>query len=290
MYVEIDRVRIQYLDWGGSGPTIVFVPGGCETAHVFGDVAPLMAVRARVLGVTPRGCGGSGPAPAYDLDAQINELIGFLDALQIRRAIFAGHSSGGGKVLRLARLHPDRVERLVTFDIVYSGVPDGLEPGLSKAIAAHLGLKGPLTIDAARREFQAWELGTWSPALERNLLEITEPDGKGGVRYKPRPPGWQKAFVEDMVAGRYFDVKVSHPSLFIVADRLDHERLGQFSADTQRQLRPLAEAVAAARRTQLAAYQASGPHVEIVALAQTSHYPFVDRTKTVAEHVLRFLR
>ena len=191
--------------------------------------------------------------------------------------------------MRLARRHPDRVERLITFDIVYSGIPGELEPAFAKAIATHLNLKDQLTLESARREFQAWELGAWSAALERNLREITEPTDNGGVRYKARPAGWQKAFVDDMNAGRYFETTISHRSLFIVADRLDHERLVQFPEETRRQVRPLADAVSAARRTQPGAYQANGPHVEIASLPATSHYPFVDRTQTVAELVLRFL-
>ena len=91
---------------------------------MFGDLAPLLTGRFRVLGLTPRGCGQSGPASdGYDIDPQIDELVGFLDALGIERAAFAGHSSGGGKVVRLARRYAARVSRIITFDTVYDGVP-----------------------------------------------------------------------------------------------------------------------------------------------------------------------
>jgi len=307
-YVAIGGVRIHYLDWGGAGPPIILVPGGCETPYVFGDLAPLLKVHARVLGVTPRGCGASGSADGYTIDQQIHELIGFLDALGIQRATFAGHSSGGGKVVRLARLYPARVHRLVTFDIVYSGIPDDLEPRLAKAIASRLELKGDLSLDTARREFQAWELGAWSGALERNLLETTEPVAGGGLRYKPGPPEWQKTFIDDMRAGRYFENAITHPALFIVAHHLDSERLAQFPAPVRKQLQPLADAVASARRQQLRGvnyfcradlivaaqqlrmYHQNGSHVQVRSLAKTSHYPFVDKPNIVAELMLRFIR
>jgi pimeloyl-ACP methyl ester carboxylesterase len=77
-----------------------------------------------------------------DTIRQITELIGFLDALQITRAIFAGHSTGAGEVVRLARLHPDRVDRLITFDIVYSGVPAELEPAFRKSDRCSSGAQG----------------------------------------------------------------------------------------------------------------------------------------------------
>jgi pimeloyl-ACP methyl ester carboxylesterase len=109
VFIEVGAVRLQYLDWGGNGEPIILVPGVCETPWVFGDLAPLLASRYRVVGLTPRGCGRSGmAADGYGVDLQIRELIAFMDALGIERATFAGHSSGGGKVVRLARLFPSR--------------------------------------------------------------------------------------------------------------------------------------------------------------------------------------
>jgi hypothetical protein len=36
--VRIGGIRLQYVDWGGSGAALVLVPGGCDTAFVFGDL------------------------------------------------------------------------------------------------------------------------------------------------------------------------------------------------------------------------------------------------------------
>jgi pimeloyl-ACP methyl ester carboxylesterase len=291
-FVDVQGVRVQYLDWGGTGEPIVLVPGGCDTAYVFGDLAPLLTGRARVLGITPRGCGGSGipiDDSGYGVDVQVRELIGVMDALGIVRATWAGHSSGGGKVIRLARQFPDRVRRLVMFDIVYAGVPDELEGALSRAIGSIVGAANSATLDAMRREFRAWELGAWSPALERNLLETTESRADGSVRYKPRPAGWQRAFVDDIKAGRYFETTMTHPALMFFAADLDLQRITQFSRATQDELRPLAEASSAARRAQIAAYQRNGSHVEVVVMP-SSHYPFVDRSEEVASRLLKFVR
>jgi hypothetical protein len=84
--VEVQGVRLQYLDWGGQGEPLVLVPARCETPFVFGDLVPLLLNRFRVLGVTARGCGASGLASdGYTLDLQIHDLIGFLDAMEITR-------------------------------------------------------------------------------------------------------------------------------------------------------------------------------------------------------------
>jgi hypothetical protein len=100
----------------------------------------------------------------------------------------------------------------------------------------------------------------------------------------------QKTFVEDMRAGRYFETDITHAALLFVAEDLDLERIRQFSEDQQRELRPLAEAVVKARRSQIESYQRNGPHVRVVLMPKTSHYPFVDRTREVATHMLPFLR
>lgn len=110
--VRVHGVSLHYLDWGGTGEALVLLPAACETAHIYGDIAPAFADRFRVLGPTTRGCGQSGRAGTYDLDTQLTELEGFLDALHIDRATLAGFSASGGKAIRFARLHSSRVRQV----------------------------------------------------------------------------------------------------------------------------------------------------------------------------------
>jgi len=120
--------RLQYGNWGGSGEPLVFIPGGSDTAFVFGDVADSLAERFRVVGLTARGCGASDrPVNGYDMDHQVGGFRGFIDALDIERATLIGHSRGGGKITQFARRYPDRVYRLVYLDTVFRYVAPGLE-------------------------------------------------------------------------------------------------------------------------------------------------------------------
>jgi len=157
-------------------------------------------------------------------------------------------------------------------------------------VTSQIGSTSGLSLASHRRTFQAWELGAWSAALEHDFHEQTEVGANGGLRYRQRPPEWRKAFVEDMQAGRYFETAISHPALLFVAEDLDFERIRQFSRDQQRELRPMAEAVVKARRIQIESYQKNGPHVRVVRMQKTSHYPFVDRTREVATQMRDFLR
>jgi len=279
------------MDWRGTGDPVILVPGGCQSARVFDDFARLLTPTHRVLGVTARGCGSSGPsANGYGIDRQIDDLIGFLDLLGIERAAFAGHSSGGGTVIRLARRYPGRVTKVVTFDLVYAGVPPEFESQMDAAIRTKVGAAPGVSLRTHRQVFQAWELGAWSNALECEFHQQTVRHPDGSLKYRARPPQWQAAFAGDMQAGRYFESEIQHPALHLLARDLDRERMRQFPPAQQRALRPLVEAIEKARAQQVRALERNGPHVQVVWMAQASHYLFLDRAPEVASRVRQFLQ
>ncbi len=48
------RLRLHYLDYGGTGPSLVLIPGLGNTAHAFDDFAPgtmSQAANKRTLGI-----------------------------------------------------------------------------------------------------------------------------------------------------------------------------------------------------------------------------------------------
>jgi non-heme chloroperoxidase len=59
-FITVDKnVKLQVLDWGGSGPPLVFLAGLGNTAHVFDTFAPKSDVRQRPC--APVRAGGPGP-------------------------------------------------------------------------------------------------------------------------------------------------------------------------------------------------------------------------------------
>lgn len=55
-FVTVDKdVRLEVLDWGGSGRPIVLLAGGGNTAHVFDHFAPKLTTHYHVYGITRRG-------------------------------------------------------------------------------------------------------------------------------------------------------------------------------------------------------------------------------------------
>ncbi len=52
-----DGVRLEVLDWGGSGRAVVLLAGSGLSAHVFDDFAPKLTDCCHVYGITRRGYG-----------------------------------------------------------------------------------------------------------------------------------------------------------------------------------------------------------------------------------------
>lgn len=119
--VEVENnVQVEVLDWGGNGETLVLLPGLGATAHSFDDIAPLLSQHFRVVGITRRGVGySSRPDHGYSQRRLAEDVIRVLDALDIPRAVFVGHSIGGEELNTLGVHHADRVAALVYLDAAY---------------------------------------------------------------------------------------------------------------------------------------------------------------------------
>lgn len=60
---------------------------------------------------------GLSPRSGNELPGDGPDLVDTLDALQIDKATFIGHSMGGKAVMALTALAPDRIDKLVAIDI-----------------------------------------------------------------------------------------------------------------------------------------------------------------------------
>src|SRR4029077_20117083 len=102
-FVIVDKnVRLEVLDWGGSGRPLVLLAGGGDTAHVFDDFAPKLTARFHVYGITRRGFGESGfSASEYGADRLGDDVIAVLDSLKLKRPVLVGHSIAGEELSSL---------------------------------------------------------------------------------------------------------------------------------------------------------------------------------------------
>ena len=119
-FVNVNGIRLHYLDWGGRGPVLLFLAGlGCS-AHIFDRFAPRFVDKFHVLALTRRGHGESDyPETGYDIDTLTEDIRRFMDSLKIDRAVLVGHSLAGIELSRFAAVYPERVLKLVFLDTAY---------------------------------------------------------------------------------------------------------------------------------------------------------------------------
>jgi non-heme chloroperoxidase len=117
-FVTVEEgVRLEVLDWGGSGRPLVLLAGSGNTAHVFDGFAPKLTRFAHVYGITRRGFGASShPASGYTDQRLADDVLRVLDTLKLAFPVLAGHSLGGNEVTTLGSQHSDQLGGLIYLD------------------------------------------------------------------------------------------------------------------------------------------------------------------------------
>jgi non-heme chloroperoxidase len=92
-------VSLEVVDWGGSGPRLVFLAGLGNTAHVFDNFAPKFVPQYRAYGITRRGFGASSsPIPndsSYTADQLGDDVLKVMGVLGVKKPVLIGHSIAG---------------------------------------------------------------------------------------------------------------------------------------------------------------------------------------------------
>jgi non-heme chloroperoxidase len=101
-----DGTTLYYKDWG-SGQPIVFSHGWPLSADAWEDAMFFFASRGyRCIAADRRGHGRSSqPWTGNDMDTYSDDLAVLVDTLDVKSAIFIGHSTGGGEVVRYLGRH-----------------------------------------------------------------------------------------------------------------------------------------------------------------------------------------
>jgi len=119
-FLIVNGVRLQYVDWGGRGDVVLFLPGLGDNVHRFDSLAPHLTDRFHVVGLSRRGQGRSdAPATGYDTNSLAEDIRAFLDSIHAGTADLIGHSIAGSEMTRFAERHPQRVRHLVYLDAAY---------------------------------------------------------------------------------------------------------------------------------------------------------------------------
>ena len=119
-------IATNYLEAGADGEPVVFIHGSGPGVTAYANwrlVLPILGERFHCyapdmvgFGFTERPDGVS-----YSLQTWVDQVLGFLDALDLKRVTLVGNSFGGAVALRFAAMYPQRLNQLVLMGSV--GVP-----------------------------------------------------------------------------------------------------------------------------------------------------------------------
>ncbi len=196
-HVDAGVLNIAYYEQGpADGPVVMLLHGFPYDIHSYVDVAPLLAAKGcRTIVPYLRGYGPTrfrDPAtPRSGEQAAVGaDLIALIDALGIKRAVFAGYDWGGRAACVGAALWPDRCTGLVSVnsyliqDIARAMVPLRPEREVTLWYQYYFQLeRGRVGLAANRREIARILWQQWSPnwdfddaTFERSAAAFDNPD------------------------------------------------------------------------------------------------------------------
>lgn len=130
-FISTGSFRTHYFEEGSGDPVILLHGGGAGADGVsnWSKCVPLFAKRKRTIVADLVGFGHSeAPDPAnftYDQNSRNEQIIAFIEALDLQRVSIVGNSMGGATALGVAMRRPDLVANLVLMGS--AGIPT--EPG-----------------------------------------------------------------------------------------------------------------------------------------------------------------
>jgi non-heme chloroperoxidase len=117
-------VKLEVLDWGGTGRPLVLLAGMGDTAHVFDKFATKLTAKYHVYGITRRGYGASSKpefvTANYSAVRLGGDVLAVIEALHLSRPILAGHSLAGEQLSFIGFHHPEVVAGLIYLDAGYT--------------------------------------------------------------------------------------------------------------------------------------------------------------------------
>ena len=130
--IQTGLVETNYHDVGSGEPVLLLHGSGPGVSAWANWRLTLQSLSSDFRLLAPDMAGfGYSKAPvdiAFTRQAWLDQIVAFIDALELPRVHVIGNSFGGSMALALAIAHPERVNRLILMGSV--GVPFELTPGL----------------------------------------------------------------------------------------------------------------------------------------------------------------
>jgi pimeloyl-ACP methyl ester carboxylesterase len=289
-FITVDTdVKLEVLDWGGSGRPLVLLTGLGNNAHVFDKFAIKLTDSYHVYGITRRGFGvSSAPATGYSADRLGDDVLAVIDALKLVKPVLAGHSIAGEELSSIGSRHPEKVAGLIYLDAGYPYAFYDRSRGNLGIDLIELEKKlerlQPGTSPAEQKLLVRELLETSLPGFEKDLKELQKNLDENPAAAGPAPKIPAPSLAIQAGLQKYTDIK--GPILAIYA--VPHDLGPQFRND------PTARAAAEARDlestgAQAKAFETGLPNARVVRLAHASHYVFLSNEADVLREMNAFI-
>ena len=114
--VDVDGLKVRYVDTGGDGPAVLFSHGFMMDHTMFDAQIAALSADYRCIAWDERGFGDTPAGEPFTYWDSADDAIAVLDACGVEQAVFVGMSQGGFLSMRASLAHPDRVRALVLID------------------------------------------------------------------------------------------------------------------------------------------------------------------------------
>jgi pimeloyl-ACP methyl ester carboxylesterase len=261
-FVDVNGLRIHFVDWGGNGRPFIMVHGLDRVARTFDHLAVRFSPAYRVIAIDMRGHGDSGwdPQGRYLVEDHVGDLEGVVQQLGLRDLTLWGNSTGGRVVQVFAGKHPELVSRVISEDV---------GPERPRQIADNYAKR-------VQQEQAGWasedellaQLKKTNPRMSPAVLEPyvrygTRKRADGRIEWK-RDPKLVNGFVATELWRFVRDIKA--PILYIIGGRSNI-----VPPETQEELKKTL------------------PNAQVITVADVGHYPSDEKPDHVVELVNQFL-
>jgi non-heme chloroperoxidase len=293
MSVE-DKIKLEVLDWGGSGRPVILLAGLGNTAHAFDKFAPNLTAQYHVYGITRRGFGASTTPPPitanYTADRLGDDVLAVCASLKLNRAVLVGHSIAGEELSSIGSRYPEQVAGLIYLDAGYEyAYYDRSRGDLlidSLELQKKLGQLQPGNQPQDPKQFVNELLREILPQFERDLqqlqkdLETSPPPVPGPAHHLDPSPS------QAILAGQQKYTEIRAPILAIYA--VPHDRGGPANGDAA--ARAKADAQDQERTGgQAKAFETGIPSAHVVRLPHANHFVFRSNEVDVLREMNAFI-
>jgi non-heme chloroperoxidase len=294
-FANINGIRLHYLDWGGTGPTLIFLTGMAASAYIFNKFALRFNDKFRVLALTRRGQGDSDiPETGYDADTLTEDIRQFMDHLNIEKASLAGHSLAGVELTHFAATYPNRVEKLVYLDALDDRrrLPAIYEQDPLRKIKFKKEESTPHTLEeyiADTKRDSPYVAEVWSDLWDVEISHEVKVN-EDGVFVERMPESVGRMMFVNLVNGyvpKSVEVKIPTLSFYALikpklSDAYTEEQKASFDQFALNVRNPFI-------RSLISEFQSRFPHAKTVVIPEGHHYCFIAQEELVYDEMRKFL-